>query len=1169
MSLASRLMVFSPQDKFLFEFSKNSLLNAVQTEEINGEHRLTLLTSAHLEKEQRILTQDATLKWREYVVMGGDGQHEGSERPFNTYNCVWSIQHDFRLFKVDDVVGLDYPVSAAYALDRIMVETDRWSRGTVDLEVLSGADMTQTNGWNALQSLIANWGGELDVTIEVDATKIVSRKVDLYEAMGNQSATRRFDYARDMSSVRRKVDEEPVACRIRPYGKGERTIDDIDVKITIEEVNDGKDYLQNDAMVEYMKLPDGSGGWEYPTIEVANTSIEDEEELLEWGLSVLDEYTTPKVTYETTVMQLVSAGTDAMGIELGDRVQCVDRDFDSDGGVRIENRVKKIEIDLLDSSKTKLTLGNANQSYVNTLNEIVAHVNSDIKELDEAASTTADFLNNLLDNLNSQINATGGYVYVTDGQGIRTYDKRVSNPLVGAEADAVVEIKGGTIRIANSKTATGEWEWKSVFTSGYIAAELVTAAQLTAGSIGSASSGNYWNLDTGQFIMGNTAQIGSTTVSELVSNVNSKISSVSVQYAQNQSTTNAPSSGWSTTAPTWRSGYYIWQRTATTNSSGTTYSTPTCISGRNGSDAPESRNYITQTSAFDGWVPESYSGHTVTGGNLQMSKVDYGYNYVTYMPNPLNVSLIYDKELTVSAIVKGEAGKPYNVFAVILLKHGTPGDYSYGYQHYMCGEFTATGDWQTVKSTAVYTRSNFDFSGPTIDVGADIFTVGFGMSGYDEVGGSSGDLLIVRGKSAKLEVGDTATPWSAALEDNMGVDGVGVSEVIDQYYLSTSNTTQTGGSWQNSQPTWSSGKYIWTRSQITWSDGQVTTTTPILAEAINNANENAKSAQTAVTTLDGNLNQEGVFNRLTNNGQLQGLYMDGGNLYMNASYIKTGTMKAGRIESNGGESYWDLSTGQMRLYALGSNLKIGRISTGTGTVDSRVQSLIELGDGMKYTDKYGQVFNLYVDSYASQSGNVTYRNSHMKLTNTQGTAGFYLDTLSLQGSVKLSSDATFYINGGADSQNENRSRLVINNNGTRPMCDIYGTTRANVTSWSDRRMKEHIAYLSEDACEFIRSLRPALFSYKEGLQQSGRHLGFYAQDVSESEPDGWDTETVTQSADELLDYEPFSLDYTSLIAPLVAYAQSLERRIDQQQRQLDEQGKLIRRLTERLDKLEA
>ena len=80
------------------------------------------------------------------------------------------------------------------------------------------------------------------------------------------------------------------------------------------------------------------------------------------------------------------------------------------------------------------------------------------------------------------------------------------------------------------------------------------------------------------------------------------------------------------------------------------------------------------------------------------------------------------------------------------------------------------------------------------------------------------------------------------VKGDTGATGKGVKSIVPQYYLSTSNSTQTGGSWSNTEPTWASGKYIWTRSYITWSDNTTSTTTPILAAALNSANSTANSA---------------------------------------------------------------------------------------------------------------------------------------------------------------------------------------------------------------------------------------------------------------------------------------------------------------------------------------
>lgn len=56
------------------------------------------------------------------------------------------------------------------------------------------------------------------------------------------------------------------------------------------------------------------------------------------------------------------------------------------------------------------------------------------------------------------------------------------------------------------------------------------------------------------------------------------VDSVVIEYAKNQSTTTAPTTGWSTTMPTYQEGYYLWYRTGVkyTDSSSYEYSTPVC-----------------------------------------------------------------------------------------------------------------------------------------------------------------------------------------------------------------------------------------------------------------------------------------------------------------------------------------------------------------------------------------------------------------------------------------------------------------------------------------------------------------------------------------------------------------------------------------------------------------
>lgn len=74
----------------------------------------------------------------------------------------------------------------------------------------------------------------------------------------------------------------------------------------------------------------------------------------------------------------------------------------------------------------------------------------------------------------------------------------------------------------------------------------------------------------------------SLSVSEITSVKKSAVNAVKVEYALSDSATTAPTSGWSTTAPAWVDGKYMWQKTTTTKGDGTSASTTTCIAGATG-----------------------------------------------------------------------------------------------------------------------------------------------------------------------------------------------------------------------------------------------------------------------------------------------------------------------------------------------------------------------------------------------------------------------------------------------------------------------------------------------------------------------------------------------------------------------------------------------------------
>ena len=506
-----RVLVFDRNGSWLLELNESEVFGLTRYEEVNGEHSLTIETTRRLEIGQRILTQDATGKWREYSVYGIEDTHD-STVPLAVYYCVWTLQTDLMGTHVSAMPGVQTPVNAATALASVVSGTSRWTVGTVTNGNTGGASMYDTDGWTALSTFVETWGGEIDVTITVDMKSgVTARAIDNKPAIGEQTAQRRFDFGADIKSVQRTIADTPLYCRISPRGKGE--LNDNGTygrRITIESVNGGLDYLQNDDVVDYVKLPSGNS-YEYPTEIVVNEEIETPADLKAWAQSILVEHTTPQVTYDVDVLQVAREGVDMQGVSLGDKVQVVDRKFW--GGIRLEERVIAMTVDELTGKTSQVKLGAVQQDFADIFSSISKRVDNLDYAVGSIASGTSAYIESLLERLNEEINATGGYTYIVEGNGIRTYNAAVSDPLVGAEASAVVEIKGGTIRIANTKTAQGAWVWKTVFTSGHVAANLVTAAQITTGYIGSSGS-TFIDLDNDIIQLGDQSGVWTNITSD-------------------------------------------------------------------------------------------------------------------------------------------------------------------------------------------------------------------------------------------------------------------------------------------------------------------------------------------------------------------------------------------------------------------------------------------------------------------------------------------------------------------------------------------------------------------------------------------------------------------------------------------------------------------------------
>lgn len=355
------LIIEHDSDAVTSEVDILKVLSCERVEEVNGERSLTIETLEELKREQRVLVEDENGAWREYVVSGVEAIHNGGSVTFRCY-CPWSLMHDLEVSVVNRMPGVQRPVFARAAMEAALSGQTRWTLGDVEPVALAGASMYYMSGWEALSVVVENWGGEVEAEIEVDvsAGTVVSRTVSLRNQPTGQPV-RRFEYGWDCEAITQTVADQPYPCRIIPRGKGEETESGgYGRRIDIADVNGGIEWLENPDTVPLVRMPDGNGGYEYPTAIVVFDFIEVPQDLKDYAQRHLAEYTSPRVTYDADLLAYVERGMDATGVKLGDLVQVIDSTFateQSPDGLRIEARIVKMKVDMLDTRIAELEVG--------------------------------------------------------------------------------------------------------------------------------------------------------------------------------------------------------------------------------------------------------------------------------------------------------------------------------------------------------------------------------------------------------------------------------------------------------------------------------------------------------------------------------------------------------------------------------------------------------------------------------------------------------------------------------------------------------------------------------------------------------------------------------------------------------------------------------------------
>ena len=439
----------------------------------NGEHSLTFTTLEEITNEERIIYRDNIGEYREFIIKDIENEHlEDGTIAYLAYceDSFYETDGDYIEDKRFRNEGVTRAIMTA-------LEPTRWEPGIIEDLGTATTSFYRESVKEAIQGkLIPAWQGELFTRVKIVNNRITNRYVDIKKTLGDFKG-KRFDYDKDVTTIKRTIDTTDLCTALYGYGKGEE-IEGSDAygrRINFADVNEGKAYVENlEALNMYGR--NGKNGKAHIFGKVEFDDCTDKKELLELTRKELEHRSRPRVTYELEVEDL---GVDFEKVDRGETVIVKDKDL----GLTITSRVIEYEEYEEDGAeRTRVKLGDHRELLTDTIDRVDSFVTDfrsksgvwDRAEELKPDGLTSSYIKDVLARVNEEMDYTKSRTKITEGDGI------ISTSIDGSKA---IQILGGGFRIANKKNADGTWKWTTAGDGDGLVADAMTTGILTANLI--------------------------------------------------------------------------------------------------------------------------------------------------------------------------------------------------------------------------------------------------------------------------------------------------------------------------------------------------------------------------------------------------------------------------------------------------------------------------------------------------------------------------------------------------------------------------------------------------------------------------------------------------------------------------------------------------------------